>query len=98
MQLPIDEPALELIHWPREAPGKEPVPIDALLVTKSVGRGRMVICQLPLGPWESDPRSQLLLANSVSYLLTRPEPTLKPSERPQPKQMVAPNVPTIPLR
>ena len=39
IQLPADEPALEVIWWPREVPGREPVPIDALLAVKREGRG-----------------------------------------------------------
>jgi hypothetical protein len=81
VQLPPDEPALEVIWWPREVPGKEPVPIDALLVAKREGRGRIVLCQLPLEPWQQDPRSQILLRNALDYLLTRPEPTPRPGER-----------------
>ena len=64
MQLPADEPALEIAFWPREIPGKEPVPIDALVVTKTLGKGRIVLCQVPLGPWQSDPRSQLFLVDA----------------------------------
>ncbi len=81
LQLPEDEAALEVIHWPREMPGNKPVPIDALLVTRSVGRGRVVLCQLPLGPWDADPRSQVFLVNATGYLSTRPEPTPSPSRR-----------------
>jgi len=84
VQLPADEPAFEVVYWPRETPGLEPVPVDALLITKAVGSGRLVLCQIPLGDWETDPRSQLLLANLLDYLLTRPEPTIRPSERPVP--------------
>jgi hypothetical protein len=82
VRLGADEPALEIAWWPREVPGAEPVPLDALLISKSIGRGRLVLCQLPLGDWRTDPRSQLLLSNAVDYLLTSPEPTLRPSERP----------------
>jgi len=79
--LPRDAPVLEIAYWPRETPGKDPIPIDALLVSKRVGKGRVVLCQLPLGPWQADPRSQLLLRNALEYLVTRPEPTLPPSQR-----------------
>ncbi|HEX4056415.1 MAG TPA: hypothetical protein VHX86_19310 [Tepidisphaeraceae bacterium] len=82
LRLPADEPALEIAWWPREVPGTEPVPLDALVISKSIGAGRIVLCQLPLGDWSTDPRSQLLLSNAIDYLLTRPEPTLRPSERP----------------
>jgi len=95
VQLPADEPALELAYWPREVAGEQPAPIDALLVTKSLGRGRIVLCQLPLGPWDEDPRSQLFLGNLMSYLATRPEPTPPPSRRPETRPAAAPTVPTI---
>jgi hypothetical protein len=95
VQLPADEPALEIGYWPRETPGREPVPIDALLLTKAVGKGRIVLCQIPLGPWGSDPRSQLLLRNALGYLATRPEPTPPPSRRRERPERVPTTVPTI---
>lgn len=81
LQLPPDEPALELAWWAPESPGERPRPIDALIVTKTTGAGRIVLCQVPLGPWGEDPRSQILLGNLLSYLATRPQPTPPPSER-----------------
>ena len=81
VQLPPDEPALELAWWAPEAAGDQPRPIDALIVTKTIGDGRLVLCQVPLGPWGQDPRSQIFLGNLLSYLATRPEPTPAPSER-----------------
>jgi len=94
VQLPADEPALEIGYWPSEIPGLEASPIDALLLTKTVGKGRLVFCQLPLGPWDQDPRSQILLTSALDYLQTRPEPTPPPSQRP----LVAPVAPTsIPI-
>jgi hypothetical protein len=81
VQLPVDEPALEVVYWPRETPGREPIPIDALLVVRQVGDGRIVLCQLPTTNWNEDPRAQLLLRNALNYLVTRPEPTPRPSQR-----------------
>jgi hypothetical protein len=75
VQLPAEEPALEIAYWPAEVESREPRPIDALLVSKTVGEGRVVLCQVPLGDWRTDPRSQMLLANALDYLQTRPEPT-----------------------
>ncbi|MBI4579983.1 MAG: hypothetical protein HY718_09795 [Planctomycetes bacterium] len=95
VQLPADEPALEIAWWPRETPGREPVPIDALLVTKVIGKGRLVLCQLPLGPWAADPRSQQLLANVLGYLTTRPEPTPPPSRRRVQTSPATQPIPTI---
>ena len=88
MQLPADEPALELAYWPLETPAtmpsKSPSPIEAVAVTKTVGAGRIVCFTLPLADWQSDPRSQILVGNALAYLLTPPQPTLKRSERAYP--------------
>lgn len=93
--LPADEPVLEIGYWPRETPGREPVPIDALLAVKAVGKGRIVLCQIPFGSWAGDPRSQLFLRNALSYLATRPEPTPPPSLRHVRPEPVPTSVPTI---
>ena len=95
VRLPADEAALELAWWPREVKGDEPAPIDALILTKSVGAGRLVICQLPLGGWDDDPRAQQLLAGALDYLLTPPQPTPPPSRRPEPTPAAPAEVPTI---
>ena len=98
VQLPADEPVATVGSYPREVPGEQPVPIDAVLMSKSVGKGRLVVCQLPLGDWSKDPRSQMLLNNAVDYLLSRPEPTPRPSERPTTRPAeTQPTVPTIQL-
>ena len=81
IELPADESALELAWWPRESPGIKPVPIEAAALVKAVGTGRIVLFNIPLGDWQHDPRSQLLLNNALTYLLTPVQPTLKPSER-----------------
>jgi hypothetical protein len=86
VQLPADEPALELAYWPRETPGTKPAPIEAACIVKSVGTGRIVLFQLPLGDLQQDPRSQMLVGNAIGYLLTPPQPTLRPSEREVPKE------------
>lgn len=95
IQLPADEPALEVVFWPRESPGEQPVPIDAMLVVKAVGQGRIVLCQFPLGPWRTDPRSQIFLANTLDYLATRPEPTPPPSRRRTGQPVQPEAVPTV---
>jgi hypothetical protein len=81
INLPADEPALEIIWWPRVSPGTKPVPIDALVASRRIGKGQLVFCQIPLGDWLSDPRSQLFLASALDYLLLRPESTPRPSEQ-----------------
>ena len=95
VQLPADEPALEIGYYPREVPGDAPAPIDAVLLTKTIGKGRIVLCQLPLGDWVTDPRSQILLRNALDYLVSRPQPTPRPSERPSTQPAPAQPVPTI---
>jgi hypothetical protein len=95
VRLPPNEPALEVCYWPPEVPTPSPAPIDALLVSKSVGKGRIVLCQFPLGEWEQDPRSQLLLNAAADYLLTRPQPTPPPSERRTSRPTQSPTIPTI---
>jgi len=95
VQLPADEPALELVYWPREVRSAEPAPIDALLVSKTMGRGRIVLCQIPLGDWKRDPIAQLFLADALDYLATRPEPTPPPSRRPATITLPSPSVPQL---
>jgi hypothetical protein len=95
IELPADEAALELAYWPPEIAATVPVPIDAMIAVKSVGSGRIVFCQLPMGDWTSDPRSQLFLYNALNYLSTRPEPTPRPSERPTTRPAAPVAVPTI---
>jgi len=95
IRLPTDAPALEIAYWPRETPGRDPAPIDAVLAVEAIGKGRIVLCQLPLGSWNDDPRSQLFLVNALNYLLTRPEPTPPPSQRPTTVPANRVEVPTI---
>jgi len=97
ISLPADEPALEIGYYPPETASNQPGPLDAVLVTKSTGAGRVVLCQLPLENWVTDPRSQMLLNNSIDYLLTRPRPTPRPSERPATRPTPPADIPTIPL-
>ncbi len=96
IRLPADEPALEIGWCANVSPGRMPAPIDALVVVKAVGKGRIVLCQVPLGPWESDPRSQLFLAGALDYLVSPVVPTPAPSRRlPPAEPAAAPEVPTI---
>jgi hypothetical protein len=98
IRLPADEPALEICWWPGEAPSEQPAPIDCLIAAKTTGRGRIVFCQCPLGPWEADPRSQLFLVDALDYLVSPAVPTLPPSCRPAvAKPAPAPRVASIDL-
>lgn len=82
LRLPPDEPALELAYYSDDLAGLPPGDRDALLLVEAVGSGRLVLCQLPLGDWAQDPRSQLLLRNVLAYAASRPEPTPAPPHRP----------------
>jgi hypothetical protein len=98
LALTADAPVLELGYWPRESPGDKPAPIDAVAATQTLGAGRIVWWQIPTGGFQKDdPRPQILLANALDYLLTRPEPTLPPSQRTPRKtpQIVTPNAANI---
>jgi hypothetical protein len=97
LRLGVGEPALELAYWPRETPGPQPAPIDAVLLTKTVGSGRIVLCQIPLGDWQQDPRSQMFLGNALAYLVTRPEPTPPPGQRgeAESRRQMPTSVPTV---
>jgi hypothetical protein len=95
VQLPADEAALEIGYYPREVPGVRPAPIDAVLLSKSTGKGRIVLCQIALGDWDRDPRSRIFLSNALDYLSTRPQPTPPPSQRPTPRQAAPTSVRTI---
>jgi hypothetical protein len=76
IRLPAGTAALELAWWPTETRDTtRPVTVDALLIAQAVGKGRVVLCQIPLGDWLTDPRSQILLGNALDYLLAPVEPT-----------------------
>lgn len=80
LELPADEPVLEIAWWPR-AGVAGPSGISALVAVKTINKGQIVFCQMPLGPWATDPRSQLFLADMLDYLTLRPEETPPPSRR-----------------
>lgn len=76
-----DEPTMRIACPPGEASADVSESAEAYWVTKHVGRGRLVLCQIPMGAWKTDPKSQLLLVNALNYLSTRPEPTPRQVER-----------------
>ncbi len=76
------DPGLSIASYPRENARSEPRSVDSMLVTRSIGKGRIVLCQLPLEDFSSDPRSQILLSNAIDYLLTPPQPTPPAAEPP----------------
>lgn len=81
VRLPPNEPALAIAGWPREIAGRTPVAEDAVIVSKSLGKGRIVICQIQPGDWRDDPRSRIFLMNAIDYLLSPPEPTSRAGDR-----------------
>jgi hypothetical protein len=95
LELPADEPILEIGYWPPVVESSRPGPLQVLLAVKAVGKGRVVLSQIPLGPWDTDPRSQQFLENVLRYLVTRPEPTPRPSKRRVVQPIASRPVPTI---
>jgi hypothetical protein len=78
------EPGVVLAGWPEELPGAgEMGPRYGSVVTRTLGEGRLIFWQLPLGDWTAAPRRQQLLLNAVDYMLTEPAPTPPPAERKQ---------------
>lgn len=43
-------------------------PLFALLSAYTIGRGELILAQIPFREWRSDPRSQLLLRNAILHL------------------------------
>ena len=69
-----EESALPLSVWPAEPPAAGTF-VDALLVTRTVGRGRLVLCQLPFGKdWSADPIAQMFLRAALEYGAASPPP------------------------
>lgn len=95
VRLPADEPVSPIGAWPREVASASPAAVDALLATKSIGKGRVVFCQIQLGDWSEDPRSQIFLMNAVDYLLSPAAPTPRPSERPTTRPVESRPLPVI---
>jgi len=86
VSVPADAPALAVAHWPFEVETGKPAPRDAAIVSQTVREGRIVLWQIPLGDWRSDPRSQALLAGALDYLPTAPQPTPPLGQRIKEKQ------------
>lgn len=79
LRIADDVPAVELAWWPRGTSADTTV--DAAVATRSIGRGRVVLWQLDLGPWREDPRSQVVLVNVLDDLLAAVQPTPPRIER-----------------
>ncbi len=83
LRLPLNDVGRPLTFWPREQPDAQPLSVDSLLISRSSSIGRTIYCQIPLGPWDTDPRSQILLANAVDYLLSPLEQPKSGTQTPQ---------------
>jgi hypothetical protein len=70
IEVPVDAPVMPIAWWPQEPAAQSATAVDALMAVKPAGRGRIVLCQYPLGPWQSDPRSQLFLDDALDYLMS----------------------------
>lgn len=94
IQVPVDDASLE-IGYHSFSTAAELQPIDAIVLEKSIGAGRLILLQLPCANWSTDPRSQILLNNTLQYVTERPTPTRAPSRRPIPRALQPASVPTI---
>lgn len=72
IRLPPRDASLKLAWWPPpEALVPESESIDALLLVRRIGEGRLVLCQLKFGgDWTSDPRAQMFLCAALGYAVT----------------------------
>jgi len=97
VQLPAGTAALE-IGWQKPAVESDlPSPMRALLLTQTLGTGRIVLCQLPANDPSADGRSRQLLDNVLNFLLAPPEPTPAPQQRRTTVPATAPRERTIRL-
>ena len=83
----------------KTADGIRPPVTDAMIVFASPNNrhGKLILCQLSLENWQSDPRSQILLGNMLDALVSPAEnklrqnaPTTAPAERGRPKSNILP--------
>jgi hypothetical protein len=76
--------AIAVVNWPAQlqpglqtAAAHSPAAVDTLLLSRSGGKtgpGRIVLCQMPLGDWKTDPRSQLMVGNVLDVLVSPTPP------------------------
>ncbi|MEK6239446.1 MAG: hypothetical protein N2C14_32410, partial [Planctomycetales bacterium] len=70
IRIPAGDSVEKVAYW-EQADSDARAASHALLVHHPIGRGRLILCQIPLGLWKNDPRSQMLLANALEFLLTQ---------------------------
>lgn len=74
IRLRADDPAVPLVTLSDESNKEIPALTDALIASISVGKGRILVCQLPVGAWQQDLRGEMFLAGMLDYLLSPAEP------------------------
>lgn len=77
LRVRVDSSALPLAYFVAET--LQGTSVDCAIVSLPTGAGRIVLCQLPMGDWRNDLRSQLLLSGILDYLVTPTEET-KPEQ------------------
>jgi hypothetical protein len=94
--LPDAEKTVKIVSFTREPVGTDPVTSDALLLSETLGRGRIVLCQISVASPERDPLSQIFYNNLLQYLLTRPEPMTDAVEKGSVVKVAEPTTDLIP--
>lgn len=96
--LPPEEAAMEIAYWRTTPASDKPAPLEAMLLTRRVDAGRLVLCQVPMrherkaaddAPAEAQghtigPLDEMLLSSLLNYLRSEVEPTPPPSAREKP--------------
>jgi hypothetical protein len=73
LRVPVHDSAEKLAYWP-PAENKVEQTVDSAVLSKPVGSGRIVVCQLlKTTAWSDDPRLQVVLANAIQYLADGPD-------------------------
>ena len=61
------------------APSSKDGPLDTLVGTETVGKGMLILCQLPVSDWDDDPRARILMHNLLACAAAGPEPRHPPA-------------------
>ncbi len=69
IRLDAGGPGVAVAYWPGDNGSERASEVDALIAVKPLGKGRVIYWQLPLGGWAGDPRSQMVLAGALDFLL-----------------------------
>ena len=84
LRVPENELTTAVVNWPTRHQDagvdllKKPnMAVDSLLVSRSGGKGgpgRLVLCQMPIDDWMTDPRSQIFFGNLLDVLISPAAP------------------------